>query len=55
MKNLSAYILFFPQLIAGPILRPHELIPQLKKPMLWKDLKIFRFIYFFIGLLKKLC
>ena len=54
MKNLSAYILFFPQLIAGPILRPHELIPQLKKPMLWKDLKIFLGLFIFsIGLLKK--
>jgi alginate O-acetyltransferase complex protein AlgI len=26
-----AYVMFFPHLIAGPILRPHELIPQLKQ------------------------
>ena len=26
---LLGYTLFFPHLIAGPILRPHELIPQL--------------------------
>jgi alginate O-acetyltransferase complex protein AlgI len=29
---LIAYVLFFPHLIAGPILRPHELIPQLLRP-----------------------
>ena len=28
---LLAYIMFFPHLIAGPILRPHELIPQIKQ------------------------
>ena len=28
---LLAYVMFFPHLIAGPILRPHELIPQLKQ------------------------
>ena len=26
-----AYVMFFPHLIAGPILRPHELMPQLKQ------------------------
>lgn len=26
-----AYVMFFPHLVAGPILRPHELIPQLKQ------------------------
>ena len=29
--SISEFILFFPQLIAGPILRLNELIPQLKK------------------------
>jgi len=29
--RLAAYILFFPHLIAGPILRPHELIPQIDR------------------------
>lgn len=28
---VMAYVLFFPHLIAGPILRPRELIPQLKR------------------------
>jgi D-alanyl-lipoteichoic acid acyltransferase DltB (MBOAT superfamily) len=31
-KTVLAYVLFFPHLIAGPILRPHELIPQLEHP-----------------------
>src|SRR5262249_6260034 len=31
-KTLLAHVLFFPHLIAGPILRPAELIPQLEKP-----------------------
>src|SRR5205085_386130 len=30
---LIGYTLFFPHLIAGPILRPHELIPQLHRDM----------------------
>ena len=32
-KWLVGYVLFFPHLIAGPILRPHELIPQLQHSM----------------------
>ena len=31
-STLLAYVLFFPHLIAGPILRPRELIPQLDRP-----------------------
>lgn len=54
MKNLSAYILFFPQLIAGPILRPKELLPQLKKSISWVDLNILLGVFIFcIGLFKK--
>jgi D-alanyl-lipoteichoic acid acyltransferase DltB (MBOAT superfamily) len=30
--TVTAYVLFFPHLIAGPILRPVELIPQLNRP-----------------------
>ena len=31
-KTILAYVLFFPHLIAGPILRPYELISQLEDP-----------------------
>ena len=30
--TVLAYVLFFPHLIAGPILRPIEVIPQLEHP-----------------------
>jgi alginate O-acetyltransferase complex protein AlgI len=32
LATVLGYVLFFPHLIAGPILRPHELMPQLKQP-----------------------
>ena len=32
LATVIAYVLFFPHLIAGPILRPHELMPQLDEP-----------------------
>ena len=56
LMTFFAYILYFPQLIAGPILRPNELIPQLKKKI---DSKIslnkisFPILIFTIGCLKK--
>jgi len=50
-----AYIVFFPQLIAGPILRPHELIPQIKNlPSTNKTLIATGILIFSIGLGKKL-
>jgi len=55
-RHFSAYILYFPQLIAGPILRPHELIPQLQKQSEFKinfNGIIFPIFIFTIGCLKK--
>ena len=54
---LTGLVLFFPHLIAGPILRPNDLLPQLGHPQpAWRTLGI-RFVYglaiFSIGLLKK--
>ena len=50
-----AYVLFFPHLIAGPILRPAELVPQLERP---RRLALRRLLapvtIFTIGLVKKL-
>jgi alginate O-acetyltransferase complex protein AlgI len=52
---LLAYVLFFPHLIAGPILRPHELMPQLGR---WRRALDARFTLgvalFSLGLVKKL-
>jgi alginate O-acetyltransferase complex protein AlgI len=50
-----SYVLFFPHLIAGPILRPHELMPQLRH---MRDALGARFLLgvaiFTLGLVKKL-
>lgn len=52
---LLGYTLFFPHLIAGPILRPHELVPQLHRqmPVLRRNL-LPGLALFTVGLAKKL-
>ncbi len=54
-KTILAYVLFFPHLIAGPILRPYELIPQLENPRA-ATLRNFAapLAIFTVGLIKKL-
>ena len=53
--TLLAYILFFPQLIAGPILRPSELLPQLlRKVTAQRQRILFGLGIFTVGLVKKL-
>jgi D-alanyl-lipoteichoic acid acyltransferase DltB (MBOAT superfamily) len=53
--TVLAYVLFFPHLIAGPILRPSELIPQLDRP---RPARVGRLVVplaiFTLGLVKKL-
>jgi alginate O-acetyltransferase complex protein AlgI len=53
--NWSLFILFFPHLIAGPIVRYRQLSPQFEsaKPLLWRNFSI-GFHLFTIGFLKKL-
>jgi len=55
VTTVTAYVLFFPHLIAGPILRPNELIPQLEHP---RAQALRRFAapvaLFTLGLIKKL-
>ena len=52
--NISEYLLFFPQLIAGPILRLNQLIPQLNNKILFlKDNIKFGIILFSVGYIKK--
>ena len=52
--SLSEFLVYFPQLIAGPILRANELIPSLKKKIILKDDNIrFGILLFTIGFVKK--
>jgi alginate O-acetyltransferase complex protein AlgI len=55
LTYLLGYVLFFPHLIAGPILRPNELLPQLKqlRPALDARFAVGALI-FSVGLVKKL-
>jgi alginate O-acetyltransferase complex protein AlgI len=54
-STVLAYVLFFPHLIAGPILRPDELIPQLDRPRAATLRRIAVPIAIFtVGLVKKL-
>ncbi len=54
-STLLQYVLFFPHLIAGPILRPAELIPQLEHPRSGrKSPYTAAFAIFTLGLVKKL-
>jgi MBOAT, membrane-bound O-acyltransferase family len=55
LSTVLAYVLFFPHLIAGPILRPHELIPQLERPRSATLRRIaVPLAIFTVGLVKKL-
>jgi alginate O-acetyltransferase complex protein AlgI len=55
LKLLLAYVLFFPHLIAGPILRPHELIPQLRRGMpVMRKMALRGATVFSLGLVKKM-
>ncbi len=54
-KDIAEFILYFPQLIAGPILRAHQLIPKLKKKIIFNldNLKL-GLLLFLIGFVKKI-
>ena len=55
MSNISEYILYFPHLIAGPILRLNQLIPQLKNKITFsKDNIKLGLVLFGIGYVKKI-
>jgi alginate O-acetyltransferase complex protein AlgI len=58
ISMLTGLFLFFPHLIAGPILRPHELLPRLDNPRSSRKAlgirTIFALTIFSVGLLKKL-
>ena len=54
-KRFSFFISYFPQLVAGPIVRPKEFLPQLDvKPKLTKADFEFALVHIFRGLFKKI-
>jgi len=53
-KDLTEFISYFPQLIAGPILRAKELVPKLKNNIVFNKQNIkFGLLLFLIGFIKK--
>lgn len=54
LLDFSFYISFFPHLVAGPIVRPNELMPQIRSKLLIDKEYIGKGIFFILsGLLKK--
>jgi alginate O-acetyltransferase complex protein AlgI len=54
LRYFLGHILFFPHLIAGPILRPHELIPRLRAMRPARDARFMLGLSLFtLGLIKK--
>jgi len=52
--SLSEFLIYFPQLIAGPILRAKELIPLLKNKIVFTNANVkFGILLFMIGFIKK--
>lgn len=53
--DYMAYVSFFPQLIAGPIERATNLLPQILKPRVWDNQNFYQGAYlFFWGLFQKI-
>ena len=53
--SLSEFLIYFPQLIAGPILRAKELIPVLKNKIIFTQTNVkFGILLFMIGFIKKI-
>jgi alginate O-acetyltransferase complex protein AlgI len=54
LLDYALYIMFFPHLVAGPIVRPREFLPQLQQEKRWNwDRLQLGLQYFVIGLFKK--
>ncbi len=55
IKNFTEFLVYFPQLIAGPILRVKQLIPQLKNRIYIEKSNIkFGLVLFTVGFVKKI-
>lgn len=56
LLNFATYVLFFPQLVAGPIVRAHEFLPQISNLPAHHGQRAADGLYrIMVGLFKKLC
>jgi len=54
--NLATFISFFPQLVAGPIVRAATFLPQLAQKRRWEDVDVRgALVLFMVGFVKKSC
>ena len=54
--DFAVYVAFFPQLIAGPIVRASEFLPQLAKHSILSDVPMRYYLFLFaVGFFKKAC
>ncbi len=54
--DFALFVAFFPQLVAGPIVRAVEFLPQLERPRAWSDVRVRASLALFLcGYVKKAC
>ncbi len=54
--DFALFVAFFPQLVAGPIVRAVDFIPQLHEKRWWKDVRVRAcLVLFLVGFIKKAC
>jgi alginate O-acetyltransferase complex protein AlgI len=55
-SDFAFFVAFFPQLVAGPIVRALDFLPQLRQTKEWKDVAVKSLLLLFlIGFIKKAC
>jgi len=55
-RDYAMFVSFFPQLVAGPIVRASDFLPQLERPPLFADVQFRRCLALvFVGYFKKAC
>jgi len=54
--DISFFVIFFPQLVAGPIVRASDFLPQVHRPKLFDDVDVKGcLVLFLVGFVKKAC
>ena len=56
LPDFALFVSFFPQLVAGPIVRASDFLPQLERRPRWADVAVRRaLVLFLVGFVKKAC